>query len=148
MAHGHAGFTMIVGWALLGLIVAMFIAAVARGAVRAARVSIRQDLVSLGEMHQLVGALAQMTTTAYAFAAPLLKERESWIGWLWWRTRIGPDGKAERDMGWALTYRRARKAAGAPLDWRLFSGSEVVVVPRDARLPATEGPNSVPSQER
>ncbi|MFJ8982743.1 hypothetical protein [Streptomyces sp. NPDC102282] len=139
---------MIVGWALLGLIGAMFIAAVVRGAVRAARVSIRQDLVSLGDMQQLAGALAKMTTTAYAFAAPLLKERESWIGWLWWRTRIGPDGKPERDMGWALTYRRARKAAGAPLDWRLLSGSELVVVPRDARLPVTaEGePNSTPSQ--
>ncbi|MEK8146324.1 hypothetical protein NKH18_48905 [Streptomyces sp. M10(2022)] len=61
------------GWALLGLIGAMFIAAVVRGAVRAARVSIRQDLVSLGDMQQLAGALAKMTTTAYAFAAPLLR---------------------------------------------------------------------------
>lgn len=139
---------MIVVWALLGLIVAMFIGAVVRGAVRAARVSIRQDLVSLGEMQQLAGALAQMTTTAYAFAAPLLKERESWIGWLWWRTRMGPDGKAERDMGWALTYRRARKAAGAPLDWRSFSGSELIVVPSDARLPAAEDPNGAPSPDR
>lgn len=139
---------MIVGWALLGLIVALFIAGAVRGAVRAARASIRQDLVTLGEMQQLAGALAQMTTTAYAFAAPLLKERESWIGWLWWRTRMGPDGKAERDMGWALTYRRARKAAGAPLDWRLFSGSEVVVVPRDARLTAVEDPNGAISPER
>lgn len=124
-------------WTLLGVIVAMLIAAVARGAVRAARVSIRQDLVSLGDMQQLAGALAQMTTTAYAFAAPLLKERESWIGWLWWRTRIGPDGKTERDMGWALTYRRARKAAGAPLDWRQLSGRELVVIPRSTLLPAS-----------
>lgn len=89
--------------------------------------------MSLGEKQQLVGALAKLTTTAYAFAAPLLKERTSWIGWLWWRTRIGPDGKTERNVGWALTYRRARKAAGAPFDWRLLSGSEVVVVPSDAR---------------
>ncbi|QFQ97299.1 hypothetical protein F9278_15010 [Streptomyces phaeolivaceus] len=141
---------MIVLWALFGVIVALFVAAVVRGAVRAARVSIRQDLVSLGEMQQLTGALAQMTTSAYAFAAPLLKERESWVGWLWWRTRIGPDGKTQRDMGWALTYRRARKAAGIPLDWRLFDGSEVVVVPRDARLPepATGEPNGASSQER
>ncbi|MFG3126727.1 hypothetical protein ACGFZU_03340 [Streptomyces tendae] len=139
---------MMVGWALLGVIVAMFIAAVVRGAVRAARVSIRQDLVSLGDVQHIAGALAQMTTTAYAFAAPLLKERESWIGWLWWRTRMGPDGKAERDMGWALTYRRARKAAGAPLSWRLFSGAEIVVLPRDARLPAVEDPNGAPPQER
>ncbi|MBT2527433.1 hypothetical protein J7E91_18890 [Streptomyces sp. ISL-99] len=135
-------------WALLGFLVAVVIAAVGRGFVRAARVSIRQDLVSLGEMQQLAGALAKMTTVAYAFASPLLKERSSWIGWLWWSTRIGPDGKVERDMGWALTYRRARKAAGAPLDWRLLSGSEIVVVPRDARLPATaEGePNGTPTQ--
>ncbi|CAL9454195.1 hypothetical protein SUDANB140_02512 [Streptomyces sp. enrichment culture] len=126
---------MIFVWVLLGAIIVLFIAAVVRGAIRAARVSIRQDLVSLGDAQQLTGVLAQMTTTAYAFAAPMLKERESWIGWLWWRTRIGPDGKAERDMGWALTYRRARKAAGVPLDWRLASGVEMVVAPRDARLP-------------
>ncbi|ROQ70229.1 hypothetical protein EDD93_4741 [Streptomyces sp. 840.1] len=139
---------MITVWALLGAIAALFVAAVIRGAVRAARVAIRQDLVSLGSMQQLAGALAQMTTTAYAFAAPFLKERESWIGWLWWRTRIGPDGEVERDMGWALTYRRARKTAGAPLDWRLGSGSEVVVVPRDAQLPAVEDPSGIPSPKR
>ncbi|WP_371665827.1 hypothetical protein OG306_29915 [Streptomyces sp. NBC_01241] len=141
---------MIAGWALLGFLVAAVIAAVGRGFVRAARVSIRQDLVSLGEMQQLAGALAKLTTAAYAFASPLLKERTSWIGWLWWRTRIGPDGKTERDMGWALTYRRARKAAGATLDWRLLSGSELVVVPRDARLPATaeQEPNDTPTQTR
>ncbi|MEU8954896.1 hypothetical protein AB0C93_11385 [Streptomyces sp. NPDC048518] len=145
--RSHTGVAVIVGWALLGLIVVVLVAAVVRGVVRAARVSIRQDLVSLGEMQQLAGALAQMTTTAYAFAAPLLKERESSVGWLWWRTRMGPDGKAERDMGWAMTYRRARKAAGAPLDWRLVSGSEVVVVPTDARFPAVEGRNGAPSSE-
>lgn len=141
---------MTAGWALLGIIVAVVIAAVGRAFVRAARVSIRQDLVSLGGMQQLAGELAKLTTTAYAFASPLVKERTSWLGWLWWRTRIGPDGKTERDMGWALTYRRARKAAGAPLDWRLLSGSELVVVPRDARLPTSaEGvPNDAPSQER
>ncbi|MFD4258690.1 hypothetical protein ACFWR9_13895 [Streptomyces sp. NPDC058534] len=91
---------MIVGWALLGAIIVLFIAAVIRGAVRAERVNIRQDLVSLGRAQQMAGALAQMTTTAYAFATPLLKERKSWVGWLWWRTRIGPDGKAKQDMGW------------------------------------------------
>lgn len=141
---------MIVVWALLGVIVALIVAAVVRGAVRAAQVSIRQDLVSLGQMQQLAGALAKSTTTAYAFASPLLKERTSWIGWLWWRTTLGPDGKPDRDMGWALTYRRARKAAGAPLDWRLISGSELVVVPRDARLPesAMEEPNGALPQER
>ncbi|MEU9189879.1 hypothetical protein AB0D14_36165 [Streptomyces sp. NPDC048484] len=145
---------MIVGWALLGAITAMliavFTAGVWRGAVRAVRVAIRQDLVSLGGLQQLAGAFAKMTTTAYAFAPPRLSERTSRIGWLWWRTRLGPDGKPERDMGWALTYRRARKAAGAPLDWRLSSGSELVVVPRDARPPesAAGEPNGAPSQER
>lgn len=136
-------------WALLGVLVALVIAAVGRGVVRTARVIIRQDLVALGEMQQLASALAKSTTAAYAFAPPLLKERTSWIGWLWWRTRIGPDGRTERDMGWALTYRRARKAAGAPLSWRLLSGSELVVVPRDARLLASaeREPNDAPSQE-
>ncbi|GAA3821637.1 hypothetical protein [Streptomyces chiangmaiensis] len=65
---------MIAGWALLGVIVAVAIAAVGRGFVRAVRVAIRQDLVSLGEMQQLAGALAKMTTTAYAFASPLFKK--------------------------------------------------------------------------
>ncbi|MEU0843941.1 hypothetical protein ABZ370_31315 [Streptomyces sp. NPDC005962] len=141
---------MIVGWALLGVLVALVNAAVGRGVIRAARVMIRQDLVALGEMQEFAGALAKLTTTVYAFAPPLLKERTSWIGWLWWRTRIGPDGKTERDMGWALTYRRARKASGAPLGWRLLSGSELVVVPRDAQLLASaEGePNDAPSQGR
>ncbi|HEY9332010.1 MAG TPA: hypothetical protein VIS09_27855 [Streptomyces sp.] len=138
---------MIAGWALLGLILVVIITAVVRGAIRAARTSIRLDLVALGDMQQLAGALAQMTTTAYAFAAPLLKERQSWIGWLWWRTRIGPDGEPKRDMGWALTYRRARKAAGAPLNWRLFSGAEAVVVPRDARTPAVKDPGGTPTPE-
>ncbi|MFD4114573.1 hypothetical protein ACFWSJ_14070 [Streptomyces niveus] len=112
---------------------------------------IRQDLVSLGEMQQLAGGLAELTTAAYAFAPPLLKERTFWIGWMWWRTRIGPDGKAERDMGWALTYRRARKAAGAPVNWRSLIGSEFVVVPRrDAGLGrSAEGePDSAPPQGR
>ncbi|WP_326734006.1 hypothetical protein [Streptomyces sp. NBC_01022] len=138
---------MIAGWALLGVILVVIIAAVVRGAIRAARTSIRLDLVALGDMQQLAGVLAQMTTTAYAFAAPLLKERQSWIGWLWWCTRIGPDGEPKRDMGWALTYRRARKAAGAPLNWRLFSGAEVVVVPRDARTPAVKDTGGTPTPE-
>lgn len=142
---------MTAGWALLGLLVAAVIAAVGRALVRTARVMTRQDLVSLGEMQQLAGGLAQLTTAAYAFAPPILKERTFWIGWMRWSTRIGPDGKAERDMSWTLTYRRARKAAGIPLDWRSLIGSEFVVVPRRDALPPVpaEGePNSAPSQGR
>lgn len=151
MSHGRPGFTMTAGWALLGVLVAVVIAALGRALLRTARVMIRQDLVSLGEMQQLAGGLAELTTAAYAFAPPLFKERTFWIGWMWWRTRIGPDGKAERDMGWALTYRRARKAAGVPLDWRSFIGGEFVVVPRRDALPPApaEGePDSVPPQGR
>ncbi|MFF5090448.1 hypothetical protein [Streptomyces niveus] len=151
MPHGHPGFRMTAGWALLGVLAAAVIAAVGRALVRTARVMIRQDLVSLGEMQQLAGGLAQLTTAAYAFAPPLLKERTLWIGWMWWRTRIGPDEKAERDMGWALTYRRARKAAGVPLDWRSLIGSEFVVVARRDALPpapAEREPNSAPPQGR
>lgn len=141
---------MIAGWALLGFLLAAVVVAVGRGFIRAARLSIRRDLVALGEMQQLAGMLAKLTTTAYGFASPLLKERTSWVGWLWWRTRIGPSGEVERDMGWALTYRRARSAAGAPLAWRSLSGSELVVVPQDnqPRAPVVEEPNSGPAPQR
>ncbi|MEV8425195.1 hypothetical protein [Streptomyces niveus] len=142
---------MTAGWALLGVLVVLVIAAVGRALLRTARVMIRQDLVSLSEMQQLAGGLAELTTAAYAFAPPLFKERSFWIGWMWWRARIGPDGKAERDMGWALTYRRARKAAGAAVNWRSFVGSEFVVVPRRDALPpapADDEPNRRPSQGR
>lgn len=142
---------MTAGWALLGVLAAVIIVAVGRALLRAARVMIRQDLVSLGEMQQLAGGLAQLTTAACAFAPPLLKEQSFWIGWMWWRTRIGPDGRAERDMGWALTYRRARKAAGVPVEWRSLVGSELVVVPRRDALPpapAEDEPNSSPLRGR
>jgi len=49
---------------------------------------------------------------------PFAQGRTHPFDWLWWR--IGKDAAAgsRQHMGWALTYRGARKAAGLPLSIR------------------------------
>ncbi|MBT2674370.1 hypothetical protein J7E95_26875 [Streptomyces sp. ISL-14] len=54
----------------------------------------------------------------YAFMAPFAEGRSHPFGWLWWRVEHGADGTPRQEMGWVLTYRRARKAAGLPLSIR------------------------------
>lgn len=64
----------------------------------------------------MVEALALKTgEAAVAFAAPGADGREHMIGWLWWRAELAHDESVRHDMGWALTYRRARRAAGLPM---------------------------------
>ncbi|MFF3460369.1 hypothetical protein ACFYXH_40020 [Streptomyces sp. NPDC002730] len=67
-------------------------------------------------------------TTTYVFAPPCTDGRQHLFGWLWWHASVTEDGTVERDMGWALTYRRARKATGLPVYWKARV-SELVMSP-------------------
>lgn len=107
-------------WAFLVVVIALgvavFLRMFVRGIRQLARKDIRRDLIALGRAQQTAEAMSKVGHTAtFAFAAPGADGRELMFGWLWWRTELGPDGEIRRDMGWALTYRRARQAAGVPL---------------------------------
>ena len=104
----------------IALLVAVIIAAVARGFRQAARESHRRDLITL---HSAKSAAEMFTKTldgmpAYAFAPPFATGREQPIGWLWWRAEQDENGQLVHHSGWALTYRAARRAAGAPVSWK------------------------------
>jgi hypothetical protein len=110
---------MSTGWlllvALVVVVVGWSLAAVYRGAARAARADTRQDLIKLGSVPEMAKSLADMSRLpTYAFMAPFAEGRSHPFGWLWWRVEHGADGLPRQEMGWALTYRRARKAAGLP----------------------------------
>ncbi|MEU5299783.1 hypothetical protein ACH4YO_07775 [Streptomyces noursei] len=86
-------------------------------AVRQARdESSRRDLMTLYTAKNAAQALstAMEGRPAYAFAPPLAEGREQPIGWLWWRIEHGENGNLRQASGWAWTYARARRAAGAP----------------------------------
>ncbi|MCZ1012162.1 hypothetical protein [Streptomyces lydicus] len=113
---------MSAGWLVLIVIVAVvagsFLTAVYRGAANALRTDTRQDLIKLGGIPELATTLTDVSRLpAYAFMAPFVEGRSHPFGWLWWRVEHS-DGAPQRQMGWALTYRRARKAAGLPLSIR------------------------------
>ncbi|MFF2777058.1 hypothetical protein ACFVU3_19385 [Streptomyces sp. NPDC058052] len=102
-----------------GLIVWGFARGVIRGAVQSAREQVRRDLIALGQNRSVVEALALKTgEAAVAFAAPGTDGRKHMIGWLWWRAELVPGDSVRHTVGWALTYRRARRAAGLPLAMR------------------------------
>ncbi|MFJ9416662.1 hypothetical protein ACIRPT_21070 [Streptomyces sp. NPDC101227] len=114
---------MSTGWLLLiaiaVVVVGLFLVAAYKGAAKAARADTRQDLIGLGgipEMAKTLTAMSRLPT--YAFAAPFSSGRTHPFGWLWWRVEGDADGTTGREMGWALTYRGARKAAGLPLSLR------------------------------
>ncbi|MFG2836402.1 hypothetical protein ACGFYE_15570 [Streptomyces zaomyceticus] len=118
---------MTTGWTMLlavavpaALLVAWgFARGVGRGAAQSAREQVRRDLIALGENRAVVEMLAFKTgEVAVAFAAPGADDREWMIGWLWWRAELAPDESVRHTMGWALTYRRARRAAGLPLSMK------------------------------
>lgn len=114
---------MSTGWlvlvALVVVVVGWSLTAVYRGAAKAARADTRQDLIKLGSIPELAKSLADLSTLpAYAFLAPFAEDRSHPFGWLWWRVERNVDGTLRQEMGWALTYRRARKAAGLPLSIR------------------------------
>ncbi|NGO67010.1 hypothetical protein [Streptomyces boncukensis] len=104
---------------LVVVVVGSFLAAVVRGMVRKARADTRLDLVQLGSVPQAAKSLTELTDLpTYAFMAPFEEGRTHPFGWLWWRVEPNADGTHRKEMGWALTYRRARKAAGLPLSIR------------------------------
>ncbi|MFD4480435.1 hypothetical protein ACFWPU_30570 [Streptomyces sp. NPDC058471] len=101
---------IIVGWSLLRTY---------RSAANAARSETRQDLIKLGSIPEIAKTLTDMSRLpSYAFMAPFAEGRTHPFGWLWWRIDKAADGVPRQHMGWALTYRRARKAAGLPLSIR------------------------------
>ncbi|MGW6393080.1 hypothetical protein ACWFR1_21805 [Streptomyces sp. NPDC055103] len=111
---------MTVGWTVLLAIAVPTVSLIAwgviRGAARSAREQVRRDLIALGQNRAVVETLALKTgEAAVAFAAPGADGREHMIGWLWWRAELAPDDTVRHTMGWALTYRRARRAAGLPM---------------------------------
>lgn len=132
---------MTTGWTLLSVIVAVVVAIVGRGVVRGmvqgAKEGARRDLITFAGVQQANETLATLSATAaHAFVPPGAERREHPFGWLWWRARVDVDGKVERDMGWALTYRRARKAAGLPVSWKAAGGEFIIAPGRTGVLPA------------
>lgn len=124
---------MSTGWLLLfalGVaVVGGFLAAVYRGVARTARVDTRQDLIKLVSAPEIAKRLADVSNLpAYAFMAPFAEGRSHPFGWLWWRIEQDAEDGARYEKGWALTYRRARKAAGLPLSIRA-QHTEITLAP-------------------
>ncbi|MET8683727.1 hypothetical protein ABZV77_05880 [Streptomyces sp. NPDC004732] len=114
---------MSTGWVVVIVIVAAavgwFVAAVARGIARTARADTRQDLIKFGAIPETGKLLTKGSDLpVYCFMAPFESSRTHPFGWLWWRVDQDTGEKPKQAMGWALTYRRARKAAGIPLSFR------------------------------
>ncbi|KPI02968.1 hypothetical protein OK074_5118 [Actinobacteria bacterium OK074] len=128
---------MSTAWTLVASVAVLGVAAFLRTAVRTirqlARKDIRRDLIALSPQQKLAAALVQAGAATFAFAAPGADGRELMFGWLWWRTELDSDGTVLRDMGWALTYRRARRAAGLPVRGKA-RGVEFVVAPSQTGL--------------
>lgn len=120
-------------WIILGVILllagAYFAAGVVRGAAQAAREGVRRDLFALSHYRQTAEGMSEVSRTPMYIIAPLnVPGREYGFGWLWWRASAAQDGPADHAAGWALTYRRARRAAGLPVDWR-SAGAEMIMSP-------------------
>jgi hypothetical protein len=130
-------------WTLLGVIaslaVAVFGASLVRGIVQAAREGTRNDLRVFTGARQAAEVAAKFSkSTTHAFVPPGAIGRTHPFGWLWWQVQIGPEEKTHHSMGWALTYRRARKAAGLPIDWK-SAGCEYIIAPTTTGTSEDEG---------
>lgn len=128
---------MSTGWATLTVLaavaVAVFLGAVGRGVVRTARTDTRQDLIKFGYIPETGQLLTKGSgLPVYCFMAPFEGGRTHPFGWLWWRVEPDADGKPKQTMGWTLTYRRARKAAGIPLSFRA-KHTEIMLAPGHER---------------
>ncbi|MCX4826622.1 hypothetical protein OG883_44080 [Streptomyces sp. NBC_01142] len=130
------------GWTILAGIaaaaVAWFLVAACRAAAQLARRDTRQDLIKLGGIPETSKTLTEMSRLpTYALAAPFASGRSNPFGWLWWRVEPTADGTTRREMGWALTYRGARKAAGLPLSFRA-QHAEIIMAPGHQAQPHPE----------
>jgi hypothetical protein len=113
----NSGWLLLIALGMVG--VGGFSVAFFRGLAQTARKDTRQDLVKLGGVQEVATSLTKTARTpAYTFMGPFAEGRSHPFGWLWWRVEQNADGVLRHDMGWALTYRRARKAAGLPLSIR------------------------------
>ncbi|MFI8102099.1 hypothetical protein [Streptomyces sp. NPDC086023] len=131
-----AGWTLFLAIAVpaVGLIVWGFVRGVLRGATQSAREQVRRDLIALSQNRAVVEALALQTgEAAVALAAPGTDGREWMIGWLWWRAERAPDESVRHTQGWALTYRRARRAGGLPMSMKART-PEVVLAAAERRV--------------
>ncbi|GGW94803.1 hypothetical protein [Streptomyces noursei] len=131
---------MSTGWLVLVALLAVgfgwSLTAVYRGAARAARTDTRQDLIKLGSVPQMAKSLTDLSSLpSYAFMAPFAEGRTHPFGWLWWRVKQDGDGTPSQQMGWALTYRGARKAAGLPRSIRA-QHTEITLAPGHERQTA------------
>ncbi|MGV9884807.1 hypothetical protein [Streptomyces sp. NPDC003006] len=134
---------MSTGWLLLialGVVgIVWFVAAVYRGLAQKARTDTRQDLIRLSSARDAATTLTRAAgLPAYAFMAPFAERRSHPFGWLWWRVEQNDSDETPRyEMGWALTYRRARKAAGLPLSIRA-QHTEITLAPGHQRQTAPD----------
>ncbi|MFG2211945.1 hypothetical protein [Streptomyces sp. NPDC048638] len=127
------------GWTLLAVLVVVpvagFLYAAGRGAAQKARTDTRQDLVKLGGIPEMSKTLTKMSSLpTYALVAPFAAGRSHPFGWLWWRVEPADEGPVRQEMGWALTYRGARKAVGLPLSVRA-QHAEIIMAPGHQREP-------------
>ncbi|MFD3514873.1 hypothetical protein [Streptomyces sp. NPDC058657] len=120
---------------------------VARGIRQEQQESTRRDLMALPGVKISVEAFGRSLegVQVRAFAPPRTPERESPIGWLWWRVDTDEEGELAYESGWALTYRSARRKAGAPLKseavevvLRQKHGSSVPPGPDQYRSPSSD----------
>lgn len=123
---------------LAAAVTAWFLYAAGRAAAHKARADTRQDLIKLGGIPEMSKTLTDMSKLpTYALVAPFASGRSHPFGWLWWRVEPAGDGAERREMGWALTYRRARKAVGLPLSVRARH-AEIIMAPGHQMQPQAE----------
>jgi hypothetical protein len=119
-------------WSLAGVLVALlagsFLYNLLRGLNEARRESIRRDLIRFNDQRTAAASLnSALGCRVCAFVSPYAEGRTSPIGWLWFSLDAGPGQlPAEDHSGWTLTYRGARRAAGAAMTHRRGSVETII----------------------
>ncbi len=121
--------------ALVALLTGLFLYNLIRGMNQARHEGIRRDLIRFNDQRTAAASLnSALGCRVCAFVSPYAEGRTSPIGWLWFSLDAGPDQlPAEERSGWALTYRGARRAAGAALKHR--RGSVETIIDTSLRSP-------------